>query len=309
MKAETEVKEKVSRVTKIERVEKLLTRKSLNLLIMTFPIKIICYEKWNKKFVKGMIAIITLKLLFFSVLFVVQSCTEDSETKTSESQEFINSIDKSLSRFNKIPLSDNVFPKVDDTSTTIYLTKYPEQIFDDVETLNSVESIEGLINISTQYELELSESIDVNDEVIKSYSIPLQPIIDSFQPSIQSAKNYLYNLGFSDLEIESELQGSEESNLVIAVMALIDAENQYESSIGFNYDSLFGQNAHAMTISQNWYDCLLRSVGIDAVIELFNGKVTKLIAKKAIRKIVSRTIGWVGAAVAIYEYGSCMGWY
>lgn len=59
----------------------------------------------------------------------------------------------------------------------------------------------------------------------------------------------------------------------------------------------------------DYYDCLLRAVGIDAVIELFNGKVTKEIAKKAIRKVVGRTMGWVGAAIAVYEFGSCMNWY
>jgi hypothetical protein len=53
----------------------------------------------------------------------------------------------------------------------------------------------------------------------------------------------------------------------------------------------------------------LRAVGIDPVIELINGNLTKSLAKKAIRKIVGSTLGWVGAAVAIYEYGDCMEWY
>ena len=68
---------------------------------------------------------------------------------------------------------------------------------------------------------------------------------------------------------------------------------------------LFVTNMYA----QDAYDCALRAVGIDAVIELFNGKVTKAIAKKAIRKIASRALGWVGAAWAAYEFGDCMGWY
>ncbi|NCF42202.1 MAG: hypothetical protein GWP32_04835 [Bacteroidetes bacterium] len=262
-----------------------------------------------KKFAKGMFAIFTLKLMIFGTVFIVQSCSSESETQNPNSEEFINSVAKSMFNINSIPLSNNLFLRTDEISSTIYLTKDPEQSFDDSETLNSIESIEGLVNISNQYELELSESIDGNDEVIKTYSIPEQPIIDSFEPSIQSAKNYLYSLGFSDLEIETELQGSEESNLVIAVMGLIDAENQNSGSITFNYNDLFGQSAHAMAMPQDWYDCLLRSVGIDAVVELFNGKVTKTIAKKAIRKIVSRTLGWVGAAIAVYQYGDCMGWY
>lgn len=61
--------------------------------------------------------------------------------------------------------------------------------------------------------------------------------------------------------------------------------------------------------AQDTYDFALSAVGIDAVLELFNGKVTRAIAQKAIRKIASRTLGWVGAAWAAYEFGDCMGWY
>lgn len=267
------------------------------------------FNNVTMKVAKGMFALFTINLTVLLISFTIQSCSTDSETQNPNSEEFINSVESSVNNFNAIPLTNGAFARMDGSSKTIYLKKNPNQNFDDTSFLNSVQNIESLVNVSNQYGLELSESIDGNNDVLGTYTVPEQPIVDALQPSVQNAKNYLYSLGMSDAEIATELQGSEESNLVIAVMALIDADNQNNSPTAFNYSSLFGQNTYAMAAAQDWYDCLLRSVGIDAVVELFNGKVTKAIAKKAIRKIVSRTLGWVGAAIAVYEYGDCMGWY
>lgn len=47
------------------------------------------------------------------------------------------------------------------------------------------------------------------------------------------------------------------------------------------------------------YDCLLRSVGIDALIELVNGglqKASKKAITKAVRKVLGRALGYVGVA-------------
>jgi hypothetical protein len=87
-------------------------------------------------------------------------------------------------------------------------------------------------------------------------------------------------------------------------LALLSVKTN-NNEVAMNLSGLFVSSMYA----QDGYDCALRAVGIDAVIELFNGKVTKQIAKKAIRKIASRALGWVGAAWAAYEFGDCMGWY
>ena len=57
------------------------------------------------------------------------------------------------------------------------------------------------------------------------------------------------------------------------------------------------------------YDCLLRAVGINAAIDIINGNLRGSALRRAIRKVATRTLGWVGAAWAIYEFGDCMGWY
>ena len=35
----------------------------------------------------------------------------------------------------------------------------------------------------------------------------------------------------------------------------------------------------------------------------------KALLKKAIRKVATRALGWIGAAVFVYEFGDCMDWW
>ena len=73
-----------------------------------------------------------------------------------------------------------------------------------------------------------------------------------------------------------------------------------------NIDSFFATSVYA----QDTFDCLIRSVGIDAVVEFVKVKIiTKKAIYKLIRKVAKRALGPIGAAWAIYEFGQCMGWY
>ena len=68
-------------------------------------------------------------------------------------------------------------------------------------------------------------------------------------------------------------------------------------------------NAPDPTNPPNLFDCLMRSIGIDAAIEIMSGKLEKTALRAAVRKIAVKYLGWAGAAWAIYEFGSCMDWY
>lgn len=66
-------------------------------------------------------------------------------------------------------------------------------------------------------------------------------------------------------------------------------------------------------LSEQIYDCALRSFGITAVTEVLQngikGAAGKALLKKAMRKVTARFLGWVGAAWATYEFGDCMDWW
>ena len=83
----------------------------------------------------------------------------------------------------------------------------------------------------------------------------------------------------------------------------VETENK---GVAMNIDSFFATSVYA----QDTFDCLIRSVGIDAVVEFVKVKIiTKKAIYKVIRKVAKRALGPIGAAWAIYEFEECMGWY
>lgn len=126
---------------------------------------------------------------------------------------------------------------------------------------------------------------------------------DVLKPLIEGTKELFSSYGVEESDFLEELD-SEDPRIAILGLALLSAKNN-DNEVAVNLSGLFVSDMYA----QDAYDCALRAVGIDAIIELFKGKVTRKIAKKALRKIASRALGWVGAAWAAYEFGDCMGWY
>jgi hypothetical protein len=123
------------------------------------------------------------------------------------------------------------------------------------------------------------------------------------QPLIDGSKELFSFYGVSESDFLENLD-SQDPRIAILGLALLSAKRK-NNKVAMNFSELFVGNLYA----QDTFDCAIRAVGIDAVITLFNGKVTKEIAKKAIKKIAKRALGWVGAAWAAYEFGDCMGWY
>ncbi len=301
-------------------------------------------EKINEttmKVAKGMFAIFAIKLIFIGGFFIFQSCQTDSidnQVQEKAKTSFLTSLTQSKENFNSILVKNSKIKGYNSSSvlardlqgeTVSYcLMEFDDSITTTEEVIGSIENLSDLIQTKTQYNLGLIKgftdtSTDDNtsesnsdttnnyftEDCLSIFELPIQPIVDALEPSIVEAKNYLYSLGLTDAEIAIELGGAEEANLVPVVMALIAAETESSNSVTFNYGAFFGYSLHALNGEPDWYDCMLRAVGIDALIELINGNVTKQIAKKAIRKVVSRTLGWIGAAIAAYEFGSCMEWY
>lgn len=141
-------------------------------------------------------------------------------------------------------------------------------------------------------------------------------------PLLQDSKKLLLEYGIDDDFLKEEFGSTEDPRIIqLSLLFLsaekIEAKRPKISEAGF-FTFLKLPSNLMMYNSENsgndWYDCLLRSVGIDSVIEIMNNKVlgsdvAKKAMKKAIRKAASRTLGWVGAAIAVYEFGDCMDWY
>jgi len=100
--------------------------------------------------------------------------------------------------------------------------------------------------------------------------------------------------------------------LALMGLAILSEKHNYASARanagGFIFKRLYANNKEAGG-SPDWYDCLLRSVGISAVIELASGQINKVAILKAIKKTARKTLGYFGVALAVYEYGKCMEFY
>jgi len=204
------------------------------------------------------------------------------------------------------------------------------QTVDDI--VNSISSLGDLMNartqhgLTTQFDLTYNpsdttdtgnnqdpNSFDPND-CLSTFELPVQPVIDAMNPAITEAKNFLYSKQMTDAEILEILNGEEEYNLVPLVTALIAAESDSSNSnVSTETLSLFVTSTYAQD-SENWssrtYDCLMRSLGItglqEAIQHGLKSDIGKRALKKAVRKIAARTLSWIGAAWAVFEFVSCM---
>jgi hypothetical protein len=57
-------------------------------------------------------------------------------------------------------------------------------------------------------------------------------------------------------------------------------------------------------------DCALDALGIPAGLLVGSAKsLSRAALLKAARKLLTRTVGWIGVGIAIYEFGDCMNWW
>jgi hypothetical protein len=141
-----------------------------------------------------------------------------------------------------------------------------------------------------------------------------QQIQSILEPVIHQSVELLKTYGVSDAFLEKELGNANDPRLVLigaliaqAERAGVKAHHTYQAQLADF--AFFFQEITQTEDKPDWMECMLVAVGVDAIIEFAKGNVTEAIAKKAIRKIASRTLGWVGVALALYEYGNCMEWY
>ena len=133
-------------------------------------------------------------------------------------------------------------------------------------------------------------------------------------PALDHSRELLSTYGITEDFLAREFKDPEDPRIIIAGLWFMAVERQGTSPRVQNRAQFldFGLIAQETTLTDeqpDWLECMLIAVGVDAIVEFVKGNVTEAIAKKAIRKIASRTLGWVGVALALYEYGNCMGWY
>ena len=284
-----------------------------------------------KKFFKGYLMIIALGISISFISLIIQSCSKneifEDNAITQARNNFLNSAKIGLSNLNKIDVNSknkSSFAKstaLNEDFATISVYKSSGSNFTDFNTLYNVSSLMELTSMDG-VELEVSyidgstsDNISDSQELINSYSISIESAKQSLQPTLVKAKNYLRSKGLTDYDIRNLLTADgdgpamSESDLIPAVMQLIAEEKNQNSFASLNFSNVFIQSAHASQIGE----CAGDALGVaDVVLALSGGLQTsagKALLKKAIRKVATRALGWVGAAIFTYEFGDCMGWW
>ncbi|TKB99037.1 hypothetical protein [Pedobacter cryophilus] len=284
----------------------------------------------TKKLAKGFAGIFVIKLVILAIILVVQSCQKESLPQSKNQliakQNFLNSINGSLKSFDKLTItskssssgikvnSDDYFYQNDYATVSLYSesgysSNNSEIFFGSLFDIPNTD-VGVIYNDATQ-----SGNITPDQTLIISYDMPIQAAEQLMQPTLIEAKNYLYAQGYTESDIQEVLAADEEgpvmeeSALIPAVMILVAEQENLSGSTNFNMITMFGSEARASQIG----DCAGDALGVSAVaIALQSGLNTstgKALLSKAIRKVASRSLGWIGAAIFAYEFGDCMGWW
>jgi hypothetical protein len=278
---------------------------------------------------KGFVLLFLLNLLLFSITFIIQSCQSNdlfSDNKIIEAENsFKSTAFNSLYKLNNITLQNKTNNEFNTASRIngevalieVYLSNDTSSTPSISENLNLNELVNiDNIDLKVKY-LDGSESDNIANEqtLVNTYQISVSQAQQALEPTLIQAKNYLYAKGLTDSDIQFLLAADEEgpamqeSALIPIVMQLIAVEQNQNVASNVNYLSFFGSSAHASQIGE----CAGDALGFSAIAGLAAGSLEtsagKAILKKAIRKIASRALGWVGAAIFTYEFGDCMGWW
>lgn len=134
------------------------------------------------------------------------------------------------------------------------------------------------------------------------------------KPLVEETKDLLLTYNVTEDEVTREFEDPNDPRIALVGLFLLAAENDEKKETAVHFAQAFGTFSFAQTTElaeakPDWVDCMITAVGIDVAVEFLKGNVTEAIAKKAIRKIASRVLGAIGAAIAAYEFASCMGWF
>jgi hypothetical protein len=226
-----------------------------------------------KRLARGLVAIFVIKLALIGGVMVFQACESDKEDFQSLEKE------EALLKFENVV--KDATPKIRNLVKE-HLTGLPK-------------------NEATQKSVERRIQVET-----KRIMMPL----------VAGTKELLKAYDIDESELQQEFADPTDPRIALVGLFLLAAENEEKRAVTVNFAQVFGTSSYANTTtvfnaatSPSVTDCMIKAVGIDVVLEFVNGNVTKAIAKKAIKKIASRVLGYIGAAIAVYEFGSCMEWY
>ena len=212
--------------------------------------------------------------------------------------------------------SGNGNTRIDGPFSTIYITP-PEPDFKIDEELmgrfRAAQTIEDLIRI--EHEFCINFTVFRPGTPVDSIVIPDEAVKRSMSPMVERSRKYLIGKGFTNDEIDAILveTGASEEELVPIVTYI--AADESASSTAYNYQtsySLFAQPCFAATNPklQAAFDCAVKAMDYHLIMDIAKGMAsrvwTKNLIQKALKKVLIKRLGVVGAAITVTEFIFCL---
>lgn len=236
-----------------------------------------------KKLAKGFAGLLLISFALFNANYLLTSCTDENYFEANPAIDRIAQRNEFVNAFIAIGETHNAkFPK----QTAARNPNQTEQEF----IAGAVGGKEGLQNIIEQVQpssLKLIRSYGITDaEIIAEFGSLTNPAINEAAMMIAETDNLLahgYTLDFLDSrDYVSSLYSSCGTDAF--------AEVQADPTVG---------------------GCIGEAAGITVLTKALQGGLKSLGkqgALKLIKKVASKYLGWVGAAVMVIEFSECMGW-
>jgi len=277
------------------------------------------------KFGKGMFAIFTIKVVLFSLIFIVQACENNiNEPENVAKEDFLSALRESSYKINNISAKKIDFSDTqarDLTDGTIVIDENVTKLCLD-EPVDDTGSTGGDLTLGEIIALDINilndKDFDIDEVGNYCYEVSEEEAIESLNPAIVQAKEYFYSFGFSDNDIIEMLDGKDESNLVLLVAGIIASENSNNNTSSTdNFEpNLFGISTVISQENPNFADkswsCFWEATGIGAFSEVFdavksaNKAILKKVGSKALKKLAKKFLGPIGIAIAVVEFSFCM---
>lgn len=275
------------------------------------------------KISRGIVMLIALKITFFGVAGLIQSCKKtDNNYNNGEAKiRFYDAINKNKSLIGSVTASQLNNPSLtinnsseafsDITSENEYL----EDVYVQPPGGGGFGELPGSLSIQQMSDLVLNYNAVIQytpSPTNHGFNVPINEVVSSLNPLLTEARAYLNTKGFTNEELNQMVidSGAVEADLIPFAMVLASNEPSPTSKRNNYFSQFFGQSAYAGDVT--WHDylrCGLVAIGLQfaaAAGPSMTGSWSKAAMKQAFGAIAKRFLGPVGVAIAVVSFGVCI---
>lgn len=251
-------------------------------------------------FAKGMIVITLLGMLGSGIIFLFNSCTKnyDAPRATSRQEMLGRMWRETLYRTHiTLPRAEDKKPqlKIDDV---LYARAKADGADSSSYGINALPGISDTLPSHPGMYL-FRENID--DQYTEEYILTIQ---NETRDIVEQSIEYIESYGFTEADFYQELGIGYDPALVVEVAMIVQVLNEEQ---GVDYVS-----ADTSPFLDNFFRCAMEATGVTMLLDLYSGgmytPVSKALIIRAVGRVAAKYISWIGIAMTMYDFASCMGW-